>query len=169
MKHYWDRFLMWLLAPIYTRLLMNMEDIHKELACLGKNLIAMYDTCRQTQDVIGQLPSRFSVDAIGGNVLSLITMAEANNRNVGTISSLIQQAPRFTLGTMMAWEAIAYSADKYARDKEIHGIVPRDQEVMEWATAYLQDKEWPVPEKEVLAMLLDMRDRMFNQVTVHHA
>ena len=74
--------------------------------------------------------------------------------------NLKADTPRLSFGTLAAWEAIAYAAQKWDRDEEAHAKLDRMTEVLHWANIYLTENQWPVPPRDVLEMLLSMRDRL---------
>ena len=74
--------------------------------------------------------------------------------------------PPVSYGFLMAWEAVCYSAEKFDRDTEQHGVLDRRKEVIAWACAYMNENRWPIPDQDVLATLLVMRDHLQSIRTV---
>ncbi len=84
---------------------------------------------------------------------------QAKFESVRTELRIVHRPPRLTFGTMMAWEAVVYSASKW--DKDTHSqTVERKPEVILWARLFLSENDWPNPGDDMLSDLLAIRDSL---------
>lgn len=166
--------------PLLAEILQRIEHLKTDVGAVDKY-------CREvmaaTYSIVGTLPVEFT--ALGDrNSREVIDFRLEQRDQIQLLQAKLDSLPRYdstlydilgeirlsrqqadrvpsmSLNLLMAWEAVAYAAQKYDKDTDQHGITDRTKEVLAWAYAYLCENDWPAPGRDVLATLLTMYDRI---------
>lgn len=94
---------------------------------------------------------------------------QANQRLHGAFETFhVEQQgwPRLTVETLRAWEAVAFSCGKVARDRELRGTGNEAAEELTWCEHYLREQGWPHPGDAVIRDLIALRHWLDRTKTV---
>ena len=149
-----DRFIRWLLSAILTEWQRLVESI---IVQMQANLGVLNNGNDRVQSDLAVLNRMHTELAI------LTDNSDRMRTDLDVITDNSHKAlkfPQMTMATLQAWEAVGYSAEKFAKDGQQHGRMNRDVEVMRWACNYLRENDWPIPDRDVMNTLLVLYDKL---------
>ena len=155
----WKRFILWLMRPVIdeikthhcARISATEAHMQKERIAIG-GLIAASTREIETR---------------------LVIVKEDNVQAARRLECKIEEAeaawnswPRLMPETLQAWDAVSYARDKYERDRDSHGMVNRESEIIAWAKIYLGENGLAVPSDQELKQIIKLKDSLTAKTAV---